>query len=111
MPCGWRVPVAWNGMPRMNARSIAARSLASTPGRALSLLLAAPLSLVTLLHPVSLLDAQGGYSHGYLALVMWGISAGFVHGVGFDPLARVWRGLFSPILAWPLMLMGYLLLI
>ncbi|MBA1243250.1 cyd operon YbgE family protein [Pseudomonas japonica] len=94
----------------MNARSLVARSLASTPSRVLSLLLAVPLSLVMLLHPLALLDADGRYSHGLLALAMWGISAGFVHGVGFDPRALVWRGLFSPVVAWPLMLMGYLLL-
>jgi len=95
----------------MNARSVVARSLGSTPSRALSMLLAGPLSLVMLLHPLALLDADGHYSHGLLALAMWGISAGFVHGVGFDPRALAWRWVFSPLVAWPLMLMGYILLI
>lgn len=92
----------------MKARGVMARTLTSTPGRVLSLLLAAPLSLVMLLHPLALLDAHGRYSHGLLALTMWGISAGFVHGVGFDPRALAWRWAFSPLVAWPLMLLGYL---
>jgi cyd operon protein YbgE len=86
------------------------RGLRSPPSRSVSLLLAAPLSLILLLHPFALLGAQGRYSHGLLSLAMWGISAGFVHGVGFDPRALVWRWLFSPLLAWPLMLLGYSLL-
>lgn len=83
------------------------RGLRGTPGRSLSLLMAGPLSLVMLLHPLALVNAQGGYSHGLLALAMWGISAGFVHGLGFDPQALAWRWLFSPLLAWPLMALGY----
>ncbi|WP_201752556.1 cyd operon YbgE family protein [Pseudomonas sp. QL9] len=78
--------------------------------RALSLLLAAPLALVLLIHPALMLDAQGGYSHGLLMLVMLGVSAGFVHGVGFDPRGRLWALLFGPACGWPLMLLGYALL-
>lgn len=79
--------------------------------RALSLLLAAPLALVLLIHPALMLDAKGGYSHGLLMLVMLGVSAGFVHGVGFDPRGRLWALLFGPGCGWPLMLLGYALLL
>ncbi len=41
--------------------------------------------------------------HGLLSLVMLGVCAGFVHGVGFVPRARAWRIAFSPWLAWALM--------
>lgn len=75
--------------------------------RALSLLMAVPLSLVLLLHPVMMLDAQGHYSHGLLSLMMWGIAAGYVHGVGFDPRALAWRVVFHPLMAWSLMALGY----
>jgi cyd operon protein YbgE len=74
--------------------------------RALSLLMALPMSLVLLLHPASVLDAQGHYSHGLLMLVMWGVAAGFVHGVGFEPRALAWRVIFHPLLAWALMGVG-----
>jgi cyd operon protein YbgE len=79
--------------------------------RALSLLLASPLALLLLIHPALMLDANGHYSHPLLMLVMLGIAGGFVHGVGYDPLNRVWRGLFGPACAWPLLLLGYALLI
>jgi len=76
-------------------------------GRALSLLMAVPLSLVLLVHPASMLDANGHYSHSLLMLVMWGVAGGFVHGVGFDPRALAWRVVFHPLLAWGLMGIGY----
>ena len=85
--------------------------LRSAWSRALSLLLASPLTLLLLIHPAAMLDAQGHYSHNLLMLVMLGVAGGFVHGVGFDPYARLWRLLFGPALAWPLLLMGYALLL
>jgi len=75
--------------------------------RALSLLLAVPLSLILLIHPITILNAQGHYNHNLLMLVMWGVAAGYVHGVGFDPRARVWQVVFHPLLAWGLMTLGY----
>lgn len=81
--------------------------LRHTASRVLSLLLAVPLSLVLLVHPASMLDAEGRYSHNLLMLVMWGVAAGYVHGVGFDPRAVAWRWLFHPLLGWGLMALGY----
>ncbi|SCX95900.1 cyd operon YbgE family protein [Pseudomonas flexibilis] len=78
--------------------------------RAASLLLATPLALLLLIHPAAMLDAEGGYSHSLLMLVMWGISNGFIHGVGFDPHSRLWRTLFHPLGGWLLMGLGYLIL-
>lgn len=75
--------------------------------RWVSLLMAIPLSLILLIHPVAMLDEQGRYSHSLLMLVMWGVAAGFVHGVGFEPRALAWRLLFHPLLAWVLMTLGF----
>jgi cyd operon protein YbgE len=75
--------------------------------RVLSLLLAVPLSLILLIHPITILNAQGHYNHNLLMLVMWGVAAGYVHGVGFDPRARVWQVVFHPLVAWGLMTLGY----
>ena len=75
--------------------------------RAFSLLLAVPLSLILLIHPITILNAQGHYNHNLLMLVMWGVAAGYVHGVGFDPRARVWQVVFHPPVAWGLMTLGY----
>jgi cyd operon protein YbgE len=74
---------------------MAHRLLYRTTARLLSLLLASPLALVLLIHPAAMLDGQGGYSHPQLMLVMWGISAGFVHGVGFVPQWWGWRWLLA----------------
>lgn len=78
--------------------------------RAISLLLAVPLALVLLIHPAAMLDDKAHYSHGLLMLVMWGISSGFIHGVGFIPYGRLWRNLFHPLGGWLLLGLGYLTL-
>ncbi|MHB1091972.1 cyd operon YbgE family protein [Thiobacillus sp.] len=54
------------------------------------------------------LTAAGGspISHGILTLIMWGLSAGFVHGVGFVPRNPVLRVVLGPLIAWPLMGLG-----
>ena len=74
---------------------------------AISFLLALPLAVILLVHPSLMLDAQGNYNHSLLMLVMIGISGGFIHGVGFIPKFWLWKWLFSPWIAWPLMLLGY----
>jgi len=89
---------------------MAHRLLYRAPARLLSLLLASPLALVLLIHPAAMLDGQGGYSHLQLMLVMWGISAGFVHGVGFVPQWWGWRWLLGPLPAWLLCMLGYAVL-
>jgi cyd operon protein YbgE len=78
----------------------------STPARALSMLLALALAALITFYP----PALGSLSHGLITLVIWGVSAGFVHGIGFDPEARIWRVVFGPISAWLLMGMGLLLI-
>ena len=74
---------------------------------AISFLLALPLAGVLLIHPAMILDANGEYSHSTMMYIMIGISGGFIHGVGFIPKFWLWKWLFSPFLAWPLMLLGY----
>ncbi|MHA3892255.1 cyd operon YbgE family protein [Acinetobacter sp. GXMZU3951] len=74
---------------------------------AVSFLLALPLAAVLLVHPSAMLDANGEYSHRAMMLIMIGISGGFVYGVGFIPRFWLWKWLFSPFIAWPLMLWGY----
>ena len=37
---------------------------------------------------------------------MWGMSAGFVHGIGFVPRNNVLRVLLGPVIAWLLMGVG-----
>lgn len=83
----------------------------SGAARALSLLLAGPLSLWLLVYPVGLLDREGRYSHALVSLLLWGIAAGFVHGLGYRPEARLWRWCFGPAAAWLLCLGSVLALL
>ena len=74
---------------------------------AISFLMALPLAAVLLIHPGAMLDANGHYNHSALMMLMIGIAAGFIHGVGFLPRFWLWKWLFSPYVACPLMLWGY----
>lgn len=73
----------------------------------ISFLMALPLAAVLLVHPSMMLDANGNYSHRSMMLIMIGISGGFIYGVGFLPQFWLWKYLFSPYVAWPLMILGY----
>ncbi|MEW6133375.1 MAG: cyd operon YbgE family protein [Pseudomonadota bacterium] len=78
--------------------------------RAVSLVAAGILALIIMLYPVALSQDGTTPSHGLLTLVMLGISAGFIHGVGFTPRGLAWKWLFHPVLAWLLMAAGFVLL-
>lgn len=72
--------------------------------RLVSFLLASGLSVALLAMPHLVASDMRELDHGPLSLGLLGISAGFVHGVGYVPLMAIWRWLFSPYLAWPLMI-------
>jgi cyd operon protein YbgE len=78
--------------------------------RIASLVLAAVLALVLTAYPHAAIGPSGRVSHGLLALLLWGVCAGFVHGVGFEPRARLWRVAFGPWVGLPVMAVGALLL-
>ena len=87
-----------------------ARGASAGPLRAVSLALAIILALVLTVYPRAALGASGTPSHGLLALLLWGVAAGFVHGVGFVPRAAAWRLAFGSWVGLPLMLLGALVL-
>ena len=70
-----------------------------------SLAMAIVLSSLLLIYPRVVAVSLGDVNHGLLTLLLLGISAGFVHGVGFVPHMSIWRVLFHPFIGWPLM--GY----
>lgn len=78
--------------------------------RRASLLLAVALMCAITVYPNGFLDHTGAVNHGLATLLMWGIAAGFVHGVGFVPRTRLWRLLLGPWAALPLMAVGVTLL-
>lgn len=74
--------------------------------RGLSFLLAAALSVLILVYPKALASGIADVRHGLLSLLMWGVAAGFVHGVGYTPVRPILRVLLGPYVGWPLMLGG-----
>lgn len=85
--------------------------LHGTVARIISLLLAIALSALILLYPHPLISEQGGTSHSLLMLLLAGICIGFIHGVGFSPGTIAWRELLGPIICWPVMLAGLLIML
>ena len=79
--------------------------------RLVSLLAAGALSLVLTLYPRAVMQDGQAPGHAALMLCLWGIAAGFVHGVGFVPYNSVLRIILGPLAAWVLMLGGTLLLV
>ena len=71
--------------------------------RAFSLLGALVLSGLLLAMPQLVAVGMHELDHGSLSAGLWGISGGFVHGVGYVPETRIWRYAFSPYIVWPLM--------
>lgn len=75
--------------------------------RGITLATAFILMLLVTLFPRPLTVEDGSpISHGTLMLIMWGLSAGFVHGVGFIPRNPVLRVVLGPVIAWLLMGVG-----
>ncbi len=79
--------------------------------RRLSLALAIGVSVALTIYPKAAIGASGIPSHGLLALLLWGVAAGFVHGVGFEPRAALWRIAFGPWVALPIMTLGVIALV
>jgi predicted membrane protein len=60
-----------------------------------SLLIALTIMLGGTIYPLLLARGNGSVDHGLLFALLWAMSAGLVHGVGFIPRAIGWRLLFS----------------
>lgn len=80
--------------------------LYSRAARVLSFILACALSALILVNPQVIAASPGQIQHGALAVLMWGIAAGFVHGVGYVPVYPVWRIALGPLVGLPVMVSG-----
>ncbi|WP_417596468.1 cyd operon YbgE family protein [Oceanospirillum sp.] len=74
--------------------------------QALSLISAIIISVVLTAYPRLIAESIHEVDHGLFTLFMWAISAGFIHGVGFEPKATIWRLAFNPIIAWLIIVYG-----
>lgn len=75
--------------------TLAAKSDAAGPRQLLCLLTAIVIMLAGTAYPPLLMTASGRVDHSLAMTIFWSMSAGFVRGVGFIPVGRVWRYLFS----------------
>lgn len=75
--------------------------------RIFSILLALALSGLLLVYPNHLAASSAELAHGYLTILMWALSAAFIHGIGFYPIYWLWKIVFSPYFSWPVLL-GFL---
>ncbi len=73
---------------------------------ALSLAVMLAISVALLAWPTLVVSADGHVDHGWLTVLMWGMAAGFVHGVGFIPRNRLLRVALGPLAAWGLSLLA-----
>jgi len=95
-----------NSTEARTSESLPGRLLYSGPLRSLSFLAASVFCLAVLLFPQLLIDGGQPPNHGALALALWGMAAGFVHGIGFVPRHVVARLALGPLAAWVFLLAG-----
>ena len=72
--------------------------------KVLSFVLSAVVMMLILFWPKFVMAADGSVDHGYLTSLLLCNSFGFVHGIGYLPVNKIWRWLMTPIIAWPLQL-------
>ncbi|MBO7173070.1 MAG: cyd operon YbgE family protein [Burkholderiaceae bacterium] len=69
--------------------------------RAVSLTAALAITATVLIFPRLIALDMHTVPHGWLVLLMFGMSFCYVHGLGFIPENRYLKTIFSPIVAWP----------
>jgi len=74
--------------------------------RAVSLVAALAITVTVLIFPRMIALDMHSVPHGWLVLLMCGMSFGYVHGLGFIPENRYLKIVFSPLIAWPVMTLG-----
>ena len=75
-------------------------------GRALSLATASTVSLLLLLYPYVLNGIPGWRVHTGLPIMMLGVAALFMYGLGYHAKSRIVRALFHPAVGWLLFAVG-----
>ena len=74
--------------------------------RSVSLLSATAIATIVVIYPRLIAESAGDVPHGFLALLLIGMSCAWVHGFGFVPQQKLLRVSFSPLVAWPIIAIG-----
>ncbi|MFP4560625.1 MAG: cyd operon YbgE family protein [Thiohalorhabdus sp.] len=72
----------------------------------MSFFLALAVTFWVLAVPTDFAGPEGDVDHRALLALMWGLAAGYTHGVGFIPRNRILRVLLGPLAAWGLLVGG-----
>lgn len=78
--------------------------------RALSIVAALAVTVVIVCFPRLVAVDMHSVPHGWLVCLLAGMSFSYVYGFGFIPENKTLRILFSPVIAWPLMIIGALMI-
>lgn len=74
--------------------------------RVVSLLAAAAIVAIIVVYPRLVAETSSEVPHGFLAVLLIGMSFAWVHGFGFIPKNRLLQTAFSPLVAWPVITLG-----
>lgn len=80
--------------------------IASGLARVVSLLAATAIVAVVVLYPRLIAETAKDVPHGFLVLLLIGMSCAWVHGFGFIPQNPILKVAFSPLVAWPIIAIG-----
>lgn len=94
--------------PKRKNRGVLKRIPYPTAGwtRMISIILSAVLVWIFFSRPgdiLTLLEQQG---NGIMALLLWGVAIGLIHGIGFVLVHPFWRLMFHPVIGWVCLLYG-----
>ncbi|MBO5658298.1 MAG: cyd operon YbgE family protein [Duodenibacillus sp.] len=81
-------------------------SFPRTFARVISILMAAAVVAIIVLYPRMIANTGAEVPHGFLAILMIGMSFAWVHGFGFIPHNSVLKRIFTPYVAWPILAIG-----
>lgn len=74
--------------------------------RLISVTAAAAVAALIVIYPRAVAPDGASVPHGWLVMLMAGMSICWVYGFGFIPRTRWLRAFFSPVLGWPLLFVG-----
>ena len=74
--------------------------------RTISIVAAAAVTVGVVCFPRIIAVDMHNVPHGWLVCLLLGMSFTYVHGFGFIPENKTLKILFSPLVAWPLMIVG-----
>lgn len=78
--------------------------------RVLSIVAAFAVTVAVICFPRLVAVDMHSVPHGWLVCLLAGMSFSYVYGFGFIPENKTLRILFSPVIAWPLMIIGALMI-